>query len=73
MSCSGFFFSHGGDLHPACGGGGALRRPSVLRQRRKTLPPGQFTCPAQIQTFGAPAGSWPAGYYSMAIITAALA
>ena len=72
MSCSGFFFGHGGDLHPASGGGGAVRRPSVLRQRRKTLPPGQFICPERIKSFGAPAGR-ARGDCSMAIITAALA
>ena len=72
MSCSGFFFGHGGDLHPASGGGGAVRRPSVLRQRRKTLPPGQFTCPERFHSFGALAGA-ARGECSMDIITAALA
>ena len=72
MSCSGFFFGHGGDLHPASGGGAAVRRPSVLRLWRKTLPPGQFICPERIKSFGAPAGA-ARGYCYMAIITAALA
>ena len=72
MSCSGFFFGHGGDLHPASGGGAAVRRPSVLRLWRKTLTPGQFICPERIKSFGAPAGAARGDCY-MAIITAALA
>ena len=37
MSCSGFFFGHGGDLHPASGGGG-LSPKTAARPGRKSRP-----------------------------------
>ena len=72
MGCSRFFMAMEETSTPPEAGGGALRRPSVLRLWRKTLTPGQFTCPERIKSSGAPTGH-ARGDYSMAIITAALA
>ena len=53
-------------------GGTALRAVKRFAQGRKTLMPGQFTCPAQYHG-AAPHRHLPVGGCSMAIITAALA
>ncbi len=47
------FYGHGGDLRPADGGAGACAV-KVLCSWYKTLMPGQFTCPEQIERLGYP-------------------
>ncbi len=47
------FYGHGGDLRPADGGAGACAV-KVLCPWYKTLMPGQFTCPEQIERLGCP-------------------
>ena len=53
-------------------GGTALRAVKRFAQGRKTMMPGQITCPAQKKSRG-PHRHLPVGGCSMAIITAALA